>query len=152
MLFTVPQSVCDRVGTRCIDGRMWPSSPAEAAIHPSVPSKGIVGVIWSKIWPENIGEEELRIRKVPQEKVRHPLLPPGPNDEIWVGHARGAKILPKRILVNVLRRELPALNHLCHSSARTDDVCASTVVYRDTQRYVGSGWSYGGGEPSCVIM
>src|SRR5438552_6047314 len=62
-----------------------------------------------EVGPQRVGEIELRIRQLPEEKIADALLPSGANEQVRLGRIAHRQVGPQRRLVKrpISRRGLP---------------------------------------------
>jgi hypothetical protein len=79
--------------------------------------------------PQALGEDELRIRRLPEQEVADPHFAAGADEEVGIGRVAERHVAVERRLVEVLG--LDAADH--RLPARLDDVPAAAVVEGDRQ-------------------
>ena len=66
----------------------------------------------AEVWPENIHENELRIGRLPDEKIAETMFLTRADNDVRVGKLGCVQMGRDRILIQLLERQLP-LHHLC---------------------------------------
>src|SRR5436309_10514995 len=83
-------------------GRRIQSSAAESTAAARVILDCGSKLVWAEVRPERVGEDELRIRRLPEQEVRHPQLARGADDEVGIRHLRCVEMARERVLVDRL--------------------------------------------------
>jgi hypothetical protein len=84
-----------------------------------------------EVGPQRVGEEELRVRRLPQQEVAQPQLAAGPDEQVGVRILAGGarfELVGEQRLVDVLGPELLALHLLRELPARLHDVPSPAVT------------------------
>src|SRR5690606_17219084 len=102
--------------TRRRSGRLLPGGTV-APLAAMEFSDGIEKVILREVGPQPIHEDELRVGRLPKQKVADSFLAAGADDEVGIGHPRGQQITGEQSLVDIVRDQ-PARLYLGRNAAR----------------------------------
>src|SRR3970040_82560 len=87
-------------------------------------------LLLAEVRPQRVREHELRVRRLPEEEVREPLLPGRPDDEIRVGELGSVESRGQRLLGDVLRSD-----SVCDEPrGGLDELGATAVVEGDPEQ------------------
>src|SRR3954453_16291504 len=76
--------------------------PAEAALAALVLAHRLEQVLPAEVGPQDLGEDELAVRRLPQQEVRDARLTRRANDDVGVGHRRLVEVLVDQLLVDLV--------------------------------------------------
>src|SRR3712207_7661706 len=68
-------------------------SASEAPVPGGVGAQRPQEVDAAEVGPVDVGEVELRVRGLPEQEAREPLLPAGADDQVGIGLATGVEVL-----------------------------------------------------------
>src|SRR5439155_3913799 len=87
----------------------------------------LVEVLPAKVGPQGVGDPELRVRGLPEEKIRDAELPAGADQEVRVGQSVRVEAVPEELLVDLAERDsaLPVRRH--DPARRVHDLGPPTV-------------------------
>src|SRR5262245_37738352 len=109
------------------------SHPAETARAALILGDGPVEIDLRKVRPEDRGDPQLRVGDLPQEEIRDPHLPAGPDEEIRIRHVSRVERLGDVLLADLLGIEL-ARAHLAREGPHgIEQLVAAAVVERHQQ-------------------
>src|SRR5260370_108323 len=77
--------------------------------------------------PQRRGEDELGIRRLPQQEIADALLAAGADDEIGIRHVRGEQVTREQALVDRFWREPPGLDRLGDGARGAGDLGATAI-------------------------
>src|SRR5260221_1616 len=87
----------------------------------------------AEIGPQRRGEDELGIRRLPQQEIADALLAAGADDEIGIRHVRSEQVTREQALVDRFGREPPGLDRLGDGARGAGDLGATAIGERDGQ-------------------
>ena len=94
-------------------------------------------VVSSKSGQKSGKEDELRIGRLPGQKVRDALLARGADDEVRIRECRGYRGLPRRYPFDIIRIEGPRLHLLGQRPHGADDLLATAIIEGDHEGQAG---------------
>src|SRR5437868_1691688 len=87
-----------------------------------------------EVGPQHARDVQLRVRDLPQQEVRDPLLAGRADEQVGVGTVGGVEPRRDRVLVDLLRRQAPRRDVLGEQPRRTQDLGAAAVGDEQIQR------------------
>src|SRR5689334_24586715 len=108
--------------------RLWLAAEASMAAG-ELEQRGVER-IGPEVGPQRVAAVELRVRRLPDEEVREPLLAAGPDHEIRVGQAGGVERGADRLLVDLLGRDAAR----GETTERVHELGAAGVVEGDVEQ------------------
>src|SRR5262245_16580976 len=111
--------------------------PTEATLPQLELAQRFEELPFAEVRPQRLGDVDLRVGDLPQQKVRETHLATRPDQEVGIGDSGGAEALRDRVLVDGLRRDLPGLHAGRDLLDGDRDLRASAVRQRQDHREAG---------------
>jgi len=105
------------------------TAPAEISFPLRVPIQGVLPFpLAGKIRPQNGGNKQLGVGRLPQHEIRQPVLPARSDDEVGGQHPSRSEASSQGIFGNVGGLEIAVLDLFCQGATGCDNIATAAVV------------------------